>query len=163
MSFLIVLLLYFLFLFIIAYLFRRRFGVAGVTLAAGAVLAKLWTDSLTPLVAGAGVIIIRPPLESIVAIVLTLLPAILVMSRSPRAHAHHRRVIGSALFALLAVMLTYGAFVNAVVLDESSKQYITQLISYEKIIITVCLVLAIVDILLSHKVNHGRGENTKGK
>ncbi len=146
-----------------AYLFRRRFGVAGVTLAAGAVLAKLWTDSLTPLVASAGVIIIRPPLESIVAIVLTLLPAILVMSRSPRAHAHHRQVIGSALFALLAVMLTYGAFANAVVLDESSKQYITQLISYEKIIITVCLVLAIVDILLSHKVNHGRGENTKGK
>ncbi|MFZ1600547.1 MAG: hypothetical protein WAT31_04150, partial [Candidatus Saccharimonas aalborgensis] len=156
MSFIIVLVLYFLFIFMTAYLFRRRFGVAGVTLAAGAVLAKLWTDSLTPLVASAGVIIIRPPLESIVAIVLTLLPAILVMSRSPRAHAHHRQVIGSALFALLAVMLTYGAFANAVVLDESSKQYITQLISYEKIIITVCLVLAIVDILLSHKVNHGR-------
>lgn len=163
MSFIIVLVLYFLSLFVIAYVFRRRFGVAGITLAAGAVLAKLWTDSLTPLVASAGVIIIRPPLESIVAIVLTLLPAILVMSRSPRAHAHHRRVIGSALFALLAVMLTYGAFANAVVLDESSKHYITQLISYEKIIITTCLVLAIIDTLFSHKVAHGRNENHKGK
>ncbi|QQR50825.1 hypothetical protein IPF89_03515 [Candidatus Saccharibacteria bacterium] len=68
-----------------------------------------------------------------------------------------------ALFALLAVMLTYGAFANAVVLDESSKQYITQLISYEKLLSQCVWYLPLSTSYSLTKVNHGRGENTKGK
>lgn len=151
MTFMIVLGLYLAILFTVAFVSRRSMGVPTLALAAGAVLAKLWTDSLTPLVADTGVIIIRPPLTSVVAIALTLIPALLVMLRSAKVRAHHHAIFGSIVFAVLAGMLTYGAFANAVILDEASKQYIEQLLSYDKIIITVAIVCALLDVLFYKK------------
>lgn len=151
MTFLIVLALYLGALFLVGFLSRRSMGVPALALTAGAVLAKLWTDSLTPLVANSGVVIIRPPLASLVAIGLTLLPALILMFRAPKASAHHHSIFGSLVFAVLAVMLTYGAFANAVILDEASKEYVTQLLSYDKIIITAAIVLALGDVLFYKK------------
>lgn len=151
MTFLIVLALYLGALFLIGFLSRRSMGVPALALTAGAVLAKLWTDSLTPLVANSGVVIIRPPLASLVAIGLTLLPALILMFRAPKASAHHHSIFGSLVFAVLAVMLTYGAFANAVILDEASKEYVTQLLSYDKVIITSAIVLALGDVLFYKK------------
>ncbi len=151
MTFMIMLGLYAAILFVVAFVSRRSLGVPTLALAAGAVLAKLWTDSLTPLVAETGIIIIRPPLTSIVAIALTLIPALLVMLRSAKVRAHHHAIVGSIVFALLAVMLTYGAFANAVVLDEASKHYVVQLLAYDKIIITAAIVIALLDVLFYKK------------
>lgn len=151
MTFLIVLALYFGILFVVGFVSRRSMGVPSLALAAGAILAKLWTDSLTPLVASTGVIIVRPPLSSLVAIALTLIPAFIVMIRANKVAAHHHSIFGSIVFATLAVMLTYGAFANAVILDEASKQYVTQLLAYDKIIITTALVLALGDVLFYKK------------
>ena len=145
------LVLYLLSIFILGFASRRSMGVPALALAAGAVLAKLWTDSLTPLVASTGVIIIRPPLSSLVAIALTLAPALIVMIRANKVRAHHHSVVSSIVFAVLAVMLTYGAFANAVVLDEGSQQYIVQLLTYDKIIITSCILLALGDVLFYKK------------
>ncbi len=151
MTFMIVLGLYFLALFAIGFFSRRSMGLPTLALAAGAVLAKLWTDSLTPLVASTGVIIIRPPLSSLVAIALTLIPALLLLIRAGKTRDHIHSMLGSAVFAVLAVMLTYGAFANAVVLDETSRQYVVQLLAYDKIIITVAIILALLDILFYKK------------
>lgn len=151
MTFLIVLALYVGILFIVGYASRRSMGVPSLALAAGAILAKLWTDSLTPLVASTGVIIVRPPLSSLVAVALTLIPALIVMIRAHKVAAHHHSIFGSIIFAVLAAMLTYGAFANAVVLDESSKQYVMQLLAYDKIIITAAITLAIGDVLFYKK------------
>jgi hypothetical protein len=151
MTFLIVLGLYTAALFCVGFFSRRSMGVPALALTAGAVLAKLWTDSLTPIVANTGVIIIQPPLESLVAIALTLIPALLVMVRSQKAKASHHAIFGSLIFAVLGVMLTYGAFANAVVLDEASKQYVLTLLSYDKIIITAAIVAALGDVLFYRK------------
>jgi len=72
-------------LFLIAFFSKRLVALASLALCAGAVLAKLWTGELTPLVAQAGVYIISPPLGSLVAVVLTLVPAMLVLVKSPKA------------------------------------------------------------------------------
>ena len=66
-------------------------GFPALTLAAGAVIADLWTDSLTPVVAQSGIVIVKPPLQSLVAIALTLLPALLVMLRAPKMSTKHHR------------------------------------------------------------------------
>ena len=63
MTFLIILGIYAALLFVIGFASRKSMGVPTLALAAGAVLAKLWTDSLTPLIASTGVIIVRPPLS----------------------------------------------------------------------------------------------------
>jgi hypothetical protein len=151
MTFLIVLGLYTAALFCLGFLSRRSMGVPALALTAGAVLAKLWTDSLTPLVAESGVVIIQPPLESLVAIALTLIPALLVMIRSHKAKALHHSLLGSFIFAVLGVMLTYGAFANAVVLDEASEQYVRTLLSYENVIITVAIVAALLEVVFYRK------------
>ncbi|NCU37678.1 hypothetical protein EOL96_01265 [Candidatus Saccharibacteria bacterium] len=151
MTFIIMLVIYTLILFLVGFASRRSMGVPALGLTAGAILAKLWTDSLTPLVAGTGVIIVRPPLSSLVAIALTLIPALFVMLRANRMTHHRHSIFGSSVFAVLAVMLTYGAFANAVILDEASKQYVVQFLAYDKIIITIAILLALGDIVFYKK------------
>ncbi len=151
MTFLIVLALYFVIVFVIALLARRAVGMPSLALAAGSVLAKLWTDSLTPLIASVGLAIVRPPLSSIVAIALTLIPALLVMIRARKVKRIHRRIVGSLVFAALAIMLTYGAFADAVIMDTGSRQYISQLLAYDKAIITAAIVYAVGSILFYKK------------
>lgn len=136
-------------------------GVPTLTLAAGALLADLWTDSLTPIVAQSGIVIVQPPLTSIVASSLTLLPALLVMLRTPKVPSKHHSVFGSMLFALLGVILTYGAFSNAVALDEQSKSYIIDFVKYQHIMITICVAAAILDVLFYKKPVHHEEKRKK--
>ena len=157
MTYLVILAMYLVGLFLMAWLSRRSMGVPTLALAAGALMATLWTDSLTPLVAQTGVVVTQPPLTSIVSIILTLIPALIVMFRAHKVSSHHHSLWGSIVFAVLGVMLTYGAFSNAVVLDEASKQYVLQMVNYQNIITTVCVVFALCEVLFYKKpVTHGK-------
>ncbi len=151
MTYVIILALYLGLLFLVAWASRRSMGVPTLTLAAGALLASLWTHSLTPMVAKAGVVIVQPPLTSIVSITLTLLPAILVMFRAQKMSSKYHSLFGSIVFALLAVTLTYGAFSNAVVLDEQSKGYLIDFVKYQNAIITACVCFAVLEVLFYKK------------
>lgn len=151
MTFLIVLGFYFLALFGLFLISRRHIGMPALGLTAGAVLANLWTDSLTPIVAEAGLMIEKPPLGSVVAVALTLAPAVIVMLRSTKAHSLLHQIYSSVVFAALTVMLTYGAFANAVVLDQTSRDIVVQLLPYDSAVITACIVLALVDIVYHRK------------
>lgn len=148
MTYLIILGIYLAILFIIGFFSRRSMGYPALALTAGAVMAELWTDSLTPLVAEAGIILVQPPLASLVAITLTLVPALILMIRAPKVTGHHHAWFGSLVFAVLGVMLTYGAFSNAVVMDESSEDAVRQIVGYQPAITTAAIVLAILDVLL---------------
>lgn len=163
MTYLIVLGLYFAALFVIGWISRRSLGVPSLALAAGALLASIWTDNLTPLVARTGLIVTQPPLTSIVSISLTLLPAIFVMFRAHKTPSQLHSILGSLAFAALGVVLTYGAFSNAVVLDEQSKQYIVEFVKYQNIIITVGVVLALLSVLLYRKPHEHHEEKRHRK
>ncbi|MGB4957813.1 MAG: hypothetical protein WBO49_05155 [Candidatus Saccharimonas sp.] len=151
MTYLIILGLYFAILFVFAWLSRRSLGVPTLALAAGALLATLWTDSLTPIVAQSGLVIVRPPLASVVSVTLTLLPALLVMTRAPKTHSKVHSIFGALIFAILGTILTYGAFSNAVVLDEASKSYVLTMVNYQNIAITACVGLAVLEVLFYKK------------
>ncbi|MEO8691198.1 MAG: hypothetical protein ABI397_00270 [Candidatus Saccharimonas sp.] len=156
MTYLLVLIGYLAVLFVVAWLGRRSMGVPTLVLASGALLADLWTSSLTPIVAGAGVELSRPPLTSVVAITLTLLPAFIVMFRSQKVSSSIRRVSGSAVFAVLGVLLTYGAFSSAVVLDAASQSYVLEILKYQNVVITLCVALAILMILFQKEARRSR-------
>jgi hypothetical protein len=160
MTYLIMLAIYVGVLFLVAWTSRRSMGVPTIALAAGALMADLWTNSLTPFVAQTGIVIVSPPLASIVSIALTLLPALLVMFRSHKVSSHYRSIVGSLVFAILGAMLTYGAFSNAVVLDDASKQYVLEIVKYQNAVITACILLAVIEVLFyrkphEHKAHHG--------
>lgn len=156
MTFLVVLGLYFAALFLVFFVAKRHIGMPALGLTAGAVLAKLWTDGLTPVVANAGLVIEVPPLHSVVAITLTLLPAIIVITRATKAHSLSHQTYSALVFAALATMLTYGAFANAVVLDETSRAIVIKLLPYDSIIITTCIGLALFDVVYHRKKPVGR-------
>lgn len=149
-------------LFALAWLSRRNLGVPTLALAAGALLADIWTKSLTPVVAQAGLVITSPPLTSIVAVVLTLLPAVAVMFRSGRAPSSKVwNIAGALVFAFLAVMLTYGAFSAAVVLDDASHPYVAQITQYRNLIITVGVIFAIAETGFHRKPSEAAAKKKK--
>ncbi|HJP80893.1 MAG TPA: hypothetical protein VJ841_00655 [Candidatus Saccharimonadales bacterium] len=137
--------------FVLPFLTKRRFGVSGLALAAGSMLAALWVGDITPFVAKAGVVIVQPPLESVVTLVLTLLPAILLLFSSPKASSSLQRVGGSIIFAALAIALLTPALESALVVDASGKTLHDFLVTNRAAIVTVGLVAAVLDILFRMK------------
>lgn len=147
MSFLVVMAIVAAALFITVYITKRRLGVLGLALAAGAILSNLWVGDLTPLVAQAGIEIVRPPLSSVVATVVTLLPAVILLFGGPAYKTTWQRILGSALFAMLAITLLLEPLGAALVIDDKAKPVFDFLQRYQNIFITTGLTLAILDLL----------------
>ena len=150
MTFTIVLAIFFGVLFLLAYMTRRRFGVLTLALAAGSILADLWSSEATPYVANLGIVIIRPPLVDVVAVILTLAPSLILLFSGPAASNKFQRIGGSVIFAVLAVVSMFEPLENALVVDEFGKQIVSRINASYAIIVTVCLVLSIIDVLQTH-------------
>jgi uncharacterized membrane protein YozB (DUF420 family) len=151
MSFLIVTGLLFAALFLATYITKRRLGILGLALAAGFVVASFWTSDLTPLVAKAGIEIIRPPLGSVVATFLTLLPALLIFFSGANVKGTISRLLHSGVFALLAIAFLVEPLGSALVVDGTAKPVYDFLQRYHTILITAGLALSILDLMLGAK------------
>lgn len=143
-------------LFVAAFLTRRRFGVLGLALTAGATLSSLWAAQLTPLVAKAGLELVAPPLESVVAAALVLLPAVLLFFSGPTYHHTTERVIGSLAFAILAVAFLLQPLGNSLVLDETGQTIYRFFTQNQVYIVTLGLAFAIFDLLTTRTPKHRR-------
>lgn len=142
-------------LFAVVFFTRRRFGILGLALAAGAILSNLWVGDLTPIIAGAGVVVVKPPLESVIATGLTLLPAVILLASGPTHKGSIQRAVGAAAFAVLAVALLLEPLSVALVIDAAGKPLYDFFAQYRAIIITMCLIFAVGDILLTkHAKRH---------
>ena len=150
MTFSIALVVVFGVLFLLAYITRRRFGVLTLALAAGSILSDLWSSQATPYIANLGIVIVRPPLVDVVALILTLVPSLILLFSGPAASNKFQRIGGSIVFAVLAVMLMFEPLENALVIDEFGKQVVGYANSCYEIVVTVCLVLSIIDVLQTH-------------
>lgn len=137
-------------LFCVAFITKRRFGVLGLALVAGATLSSLWAAKLTPIVAQAGVTSEHPPLETVVAATLVLLPATLLLFSGPSYHDTKMRLIGALLFAFLATVFLIEPIGNSLVLLDQNKQVYDWLVQNKVYCVTVGLVLAVLDVLSTH-------------
>jgi hypothetical protein len=154
MSYLIVVGVIFGALFLAAYITRRRLGVLGLALAAGSILASLWVNEVTPLVASAGVEIIKPPLGSLVETVLILLPAALLFFNGMTVKEKLLRLISALVFALLAIAFLLEPLDTALVIDSASRPVHNILVEYKSYIITIGLALSVLDMMFSKKLGH---------
>lgn len=141
-------------LFAATYFTRRRFGVLGLALAAGFILSSLWAADVTPLVREAGVELLSPPLASVVAASLVLLPAIILLFAGPKYSKRLPRVIGSVAFALLAAALLLPSLYSGLVLDANGKQVYDLLNENRNYIITAAIAYALFDILTIKTPKH---------
>jgi len=136
-------------LFTLAFFTRRRFGVLGLALATGALISGLWVADLTPVVAQAGFVLIKPPLESVVAASLTLAPALLLLMSGPSYRSSWQRAFGAVLFAVLAAVLLLEPLGSALIIDGPGEQLYKFFVTNRVIIITVCVGMALIDLLLT--------------
>lgn len=154
MNILIILAIIFGLLFAVAYITRRRFGVLGLALSAGAMLSEMWTDAVTPLVQRAGVELFAPPLTTVVAAGLVLLPAVLLLFSGPTYGRGPQRLVGSAAFALLAAALILTPLGNALNFDPLSRSIFIFLDENKTFIITAGIAYALFDILTLKTPRH---------
>ncbi|MFI5212524.1 MAG: hypothetical protein ACHQTE_01005 [Candidatus Saccharimonadales bacterium] len=147
MSFLVIFLAIIVVLFVVAFVTKRRFGVLGLALATGAFISTLWVGDLTPIIAQTGVVLVKPPLESVVGAALILLPATVLLLSGPTYRSGKQRFIGAALFAILATVLLLEPLGSALVINGVGKPVYEFLQSRHVAIITVCLVIAVLDLL----------------
>jgi hypothetical protein len=141
-------------LFGLAYFTKRRFGVLGLALAAGAMLSNLWAQQLTPLVKSTGIDIAVPPLATVVAVILVLLPAVLLLASGPTYHNKTEQIIGATLFAMLAVALLIEPLGSGLVLQGDSKQVYDWFFQNRVYIVTLGLIAALVDLLFAKTAGH---------
>ncbi len=136
-------------LFVLAFVTKRRFGVLGLALCAGSLLSSTWASSLTPLIQQQGITLLSPPLSSVVAISLTLLPALLLMFGGPTYNTKFSRFLGSLLFVLLAFVFFSESLASALIFDTWSQNIYNTLQAMSNIIIIAGVTAAVVDLLLT--------------
>lgn len=134
-------------LFVTTYVTKRRFGVLGLALCAGYLLSTMWTGQVTPWIEGAGFELFVPPLESVVAAVLVLLPAVLLLFSGPATRGTLRRLVGAAAFALLATSFLLGPLGSSLSLDGMGAHVYNFLADNKSVIITITIAYALYDIL----------------
>lgn len=134
----------------IAFFSRSRMGVAILALLAGSILATMWADDLTMFFASMGVTVTHPPLKSLVAAALTLLPVLLLSSRGAHFTAMPRRLVGAGVFTLLATTLLLPVIESALIIDITAKPVFDFLHQYYTMIVTIGLAVGVLD-LLFHK------------
>jgi hypothetical protein len=154
MSFLMIFIVIIVLLFVLAFITKRRFGVLGLALAAGAMLSELWVGNLTPIIANAGLVLVQPPLESVVSAGLILLPAILLLFSGPVYKGKPQRIAGAAAFAVLATALLLPPLGSALVIDDTARPVYEFFVQYRPVIITVALVYALGDLLITKTPKH---------
>ncbi len=146
-------------LFGLTYFTKRRFGVLGLALAAGDILSQLWAHDLTPIVRNSGFETTSPPLVSVVAVGLVLLPAVVLLFSGPVYKKSIERIVGAAAFALLALAFLLPILGDALVLKGDSATVYNFISTYREWIITAGLGFAVFDLLTiksrrSHSENH---------
>ena len=138
-------------LFILAFVTRRRFGMLGLGMAAGALLSY----EIAPDVAGMLRYLDIPvePLSVATAshFVLVLAPVLVLLFAGPRYRSPRSALIGSVLFAVFgAVLLLLPLSRDLALRDATTLPILSALVSYDSTIIAICTALAVFDMANIH-------------
>lgn len=147
-------------LWLLAFMTKRRFGVLGLALTAGALLSALWSRDMVAILDLFGVSFATLSTAGFVAIAIVLLPAFLLLFSGPSYKTIRARIIGASLFAVLAVTLIAVPLERAIPLDGLGKTIFELIDRYSVYIITGGVVLSLLDIIGIHAT---RGHEKKGK
>lgn len=154
MSILAILVVIIVVLFAMTYITKRRFGVLGLALCAGYLISEMWTAEVTPFIRGAGFDLFVPPLSSVVAACLVLIPPVVLLFNGPTYSYHWQRLLGAAVFALLAASFLLGPLGTALNLDQTGQTIYTFLSENKTFIITAGIAYAIYDVLILRTPKH---------
>ncbi|MBC7564931.1 hypothetical protein H7100_01720 [Candidatus Saccharibacteria bacterium] len=136
-------------LFVGAFFSKRRFGVLGLGLAAGAIISPIWSDNAGFVISSTGLVSECPLVNAIAVSLLILVPAVLFMFHG-YSYAHIvGRVFGSLLFTVLAAAFLIEPISAVIVLTGPIGMVYQWLVTNHELIISIGVAFAVADFLVS--------------
>lgn len=134
----------------LVYVAKRHFGLPVMGLAVGMVMTQLWAADVVPYAAGVGIGIDRSALLAVVTIVLTVLPAVILVCCGSVVSQRWWRIGGSLIFGVVATYVLVGALSSLVPpVDETSKTVMAALDGSHAVVVTIGFACALVDTLVA--------------
>jgi hypothetical protein len=143
-------------LFVGAFISKRRFGLLGLALTAGATLSTLWSYDAGLLIAGTGLVPAGPITNAVALSVVVLLPAIVLLFHGYTYKNIISRVLGALLFTVLALAFLMEPLSFALPLSGSTADAYNTAASYQSVIISVGVILAVVDLFFTKPAKNVR-------
>lgn len=139
-------------LFGVSLLSRRRFGVLGLALTAGALLAGQMTKDLSRLIVQYDIRV--EPLSTISAssIFLTLLPALVLLLSGPSYKKRKQAIIGAATFTLMAMLLILGPLTSSLPPDRLMEPLLQWVATYNSVLLAIAIGIAVADVWMIHNL-----------
>ncbi|HET8690167.1 MAG TPA: hypothetical protein VFL81_01920 [Candidatus Saccharimonadales bacterium] len=138
-------------LFIISFVTKRRFGVLGLGLAAGVIIASQFSRWLTQLLDRQAFGFDPFSDHAMAMIILVLAPAIILLAGGPRYKSHKSALLGSAGFVVLAFVLLIEPLAgNMGWLEQTVPNLVKFFSTNQGLIAAFGVILAIGDMFLSH-------------
>lgn len=136
-------------LFIGAFITKRRFGLLGLALTAGATLGAIWGDYAGLIVSMTGLVDGADMANAVGRSLVVLLPAVLLLFHGYTYKGMFGRIFGSLLFALLAVAFLVEPIGFVLPLTDGASQAYTWLQNNREIIISAGVAIAIIDLFFT--------------
>jgi len=143
-------------LFVGAFISKRRFGLLGLALTAGATLSALWSYDAGLLIASTGLVPAGPITNAVALSVVVLLPAIVLLFHGYTYKNIISRVLGALLFTVLALAFLMEPLGFALPLSGSTADAYNTAASYQSVIISVGVILAVVDLFFTKPAKNVR-------
>lgn len=153
MSAIIVLLIIILGLFAGAFLSKRRFGLLGLGLAAGAIISPIWGENAGFVVSSTGLVPEGPIINAIAVSAVILIPAILFMFHGYTYKGMFGRIVGSLLFTGLAIAFLVTPIESALILSGPIGTVYGWFVSNREMVISAGVVIAVIDVLIAKPVH----------
>lgn len=135
-------------LFIIAFISKRRFGLLGLSLAAGSVLSGLWSEYSSGIMEFLS-IDRSSSTEAVIGVALILLPAAITLLHGYTYKTMVGRLLGASAFAILAVAFLYYPLGYAFVNTGPMSEFVAIFDQNKDWIIGIGIIIAVFDLLLS--------------
>lgn len=148
-------------LFAMAFFSKRRFGLLGLALTAGATLSVMWADTAGLVVASTGVVPDTTLTQTITSSVIVLLPAILLLFHGYAYKNIFSRIVGSLFFAVLAVAFLIEPIGKIFVLQGIGATIYDQILAHKEAIISVGVILAVADLFFTKPARASEKEHKK--
>ncbi len=136
-------------LFFGAFISKRRFGLLGLALTAGATLSTIWSYNAGLVVAATGVVPDGVITQAIAQSLVVLLPAILLLFHGYSYKGVVGRIVGALLFTVLALVFLVEPLSYALPLDGTGGLVYSTIRQYKDIIISAGVILAVIDLFFT--------------
>ena len=134
--------------FTVVFITKKRFGLLGLTLAAGSMMSVAWTGYAERLVSYVG-IIGSPMVSTTIALAIVLAPSIVLLLHGHTNKTLIGRIVSATLFSVLATVLLIEPMSRVFIPQSVGVDIYNLVLNNRSLIISICLTVAVIDLFFT--------------